>query len=151
MDTLLWLQRILERTHTSITIPQYRILRLIEAGGERAARLADRLAVRKPTLTAVADGLVAGGLLVRRVDEGDRRSVRLCLTPAGREALHAAEAAYVERLGPVLGRTSDGSRLLDLLDEVSTELRAERQARLQAQTGDAVGAASEVGASPAAR
>ena len=58
---LLRLFRALERVDTDLTPQQYRILKLAGAGGERSARLAERLAVAKPTLTATADGLVAAG------------------------------------------------------------------------------------------
>lgn len=118
IDALLRVERLLERVPTPLTVPQYRILRMVEAGGERAARLADRLAVRKPTLTAVADGLVQAGFLVRETDSLDRRVVRLCLTERGAEALQETERAYVERVRPVIERASDGARLLALLGEL---------------------------------
>lgn len=118
IDALLRVERLLERVPTPLTVPQYRILRMVEAGGERAARLADRLAVRKPTLTAVADGLVQAGFLVRTSDALDRRAVRLSLTKLGAEALQETERAYAERVRPVIERASDPARLLDLLAEL---------------------------------
>lgn len=118
IDALLRVDRLLERVPTPLTVPQYRILRMVEAGGERAARLADRLAVRKPTLTSVADGLVQAGFLVRETDAMDRRVVRLCLTERGAEALQETERAYAERVRPVLDQASDPARLLALLAEL---------------------------------
>ena len=84
--TLMRLFRALERVETGLPPQQYRILKLAGAGGERAARLAQRMAVAKPTLTATADGLVAAGYARREAEAGDRRVVRLCLTAAGRAA-----------------------------------------------------------------
>ena len=78
--TVMRLFRALERVDTGLTPQQYRILKLAGAGGERSARLAERLAVAKPTLTATADGLVAAGYAQREAEPGDRRVVRLCLT-----------------------------------------------------------------------
>lgn len=118
IDALLRMGRLLERVPTPLTVPQYRILRMVEAGGERAARLADRLSVRKPTLTAVADGLVQAGFLIRATDALDRRVVRLCLTERGAGALAETERAYAERLRPVLEEASDPARLLELLAEL---------------------------------
>src|ERR1700685_2132588 len=73
--------RALERVDTALTAQQYRILRLAGAGGERSARLAERLAVAKPTLTATADGLVAAGYAQREAEPSDRRGGRV--GPAG--------------------------------------------------------------------
>jgi DNA-binding MarR family transcriptional regulator len=88
--TVMRLFRGLERVDTGLTPQQYRILKLAGAGGERSARLAERLAVAKPTLTATADGLVAAGYAQREAEAGDRRVVRLRLTAAGRAALERA-------------------------------------------------------------
>lgn len=118
IDALLRVERLLERVSTPLTVPQYRILRMVSAGGERAARLAERLAVRKPTLTGVADGLVQAGYLVRETDEEDRRVVKLCLTEPGAEALRETERAYLERFRAVADQVSDPARLLGLLGEL---------------------------------
>src|SRR6202050_5776399 len=90
-----------ERVATARTPQQNRILKLAGPGGERSAKLAERLAVAKPTLTAIADGLVAAGYARRETEPGDRRVVQLCLTESGHAAVQRAEAAYGRRLGPV--------------------------------------------------
>ena len=102
--TVMRLFRALERVDTGLTPQQYRILKLAGAGGERSARLAERLAVAKPTLTATADGLVAAGYAQREAEAGDRRVVRLCLTAAGRAALERADAAYLRLARPAAWR-----------------------------------------------
>ncbi len=130
--TLLRLFRSLERVDTDLTPQQYRILKLAGAGGERSARLAERLAVAKPTLTATADGLVAAGYARRETEPGDRRVVRLCLTDAGRDAVDRADAAYGRWLDQLLGRTAEPDqvlRALDALDEAMDEVRRARQAK----------------------
>lgn len=119
IDALLRMARLLERVPTPLTVPQYRTLRMVEAGGERAARLAERLAVRRPTLSAVADGLVGAGYLVRETDALDRRVVKLCLTARGAAALEETERAYMERFQAVAGDASDSERLLELLAELA--------------------------------
>jgi DNA-binding MarR family transcriptional regulator len=125
---LMRLFRSLERVDAGLTPQQYRILKLAGAGGERSARLAERLAVAKPTLTAIADGLVAAGYARRETEPGDRRVVRLCLTPAGREAVERADAAYAGWQDRLLGGVSEADRIailrsLSLLDAALDELR----------------------------
>src|SRR5690349_20856452 len=85
--------RSLERSaaENDLTLAQYRVLALVAAGDERSSLLANRLAVAKPTITAVVDGLVERGFVVREAIAGDRRSLRLGVTPAGTAALHSAE------------------------------------------------------------
>jgi DNA-binding MarR family transcriptional regulator len=127
--TLLRLVRALERVDAGITPQQYRILKLIEAGGERSARLAERLAVAKPTLTAIADGLVAAGLAQREAEPGDRRVVRLCLTQAGMAAVARADTVYAGWLQGLLADTSDPAQVLaslGLLDQTMDERRKAR-------------------------
>src|SRR5450759_908660 len=93
--------RALERAAAvrELTLAQFRILVLIAAGDERSTRLAERLAVAKPTITAVVDGLVERGLVAREAVVGDRRSIRVVLTPAGVTALRGAEEEMTETLG----------------------------------------------------
>lgn len=126
---LVRLRRVMERTDTGVTLTQYQLLALVGLRGERSARLAERLAVRKPTVTATADGLVAAGLLEREAEDGDRRVVRLRLTEAGMAAADQAERALAGTIGPLLASVEDPFALLDLLDGVGEALdeRAERQ------------------------
>src|SRR5262245_46050475 len=87
---------------SELSLPQYRVLAAVDDGGERATHLAHALALAKPTVTAAVDGLVERGLLVREPVPGDRRSVRIALTAAGRDALAAAEAAMAAALRAAL-------------------------------------------------
>jgi DNA-binding MarR family transcriptional regulator len=113
---ILRLFRGLECVDTGLTPSQYRIMKLAGAGGERSTRLAQRLAVAKPTLTATADGLVAAGFATRAAEPGDRRVVRLTLTEAGRAALDRADTAYSAWLGPLLDATGDPDTVLGALE-----------------------------------
>lgn len=110
--TIIRLFRSLERVEAGLTPQQYRMLKLVGAGGERSARLAERLAVAKPTLTSTADGLVGAGLLSRETETADRRVVRLKLTEAGRAAIDRADTVYAEWLGELLRTAGDEDRLL---------------------------------------
>jgi DNA-binding MarR family transcriptional regulator len=126
---ILRLFRGLECVDTGLTPSQYRIMKLAGAGGERSTRLAQRLAVAKPTLTATADGLVAAGYASRAAEPGDRRVVRLSLTPAGRAALDRADAAYSAWLGPLLDATGEPGAVLDALDLLGSAMSEARRAR----------------------
>jgi DNA-binding MarR family transcriptional regulator len=110
--TVVRLLRAMERVDAGLTPHQYRVLRLVGAGGERSARLAERLAVAKPTLTSTADSLVAAGLLIRETETTDRRVVRLRLTAAGQEAVRHADTVYRQWLGELLDATGEPGRLL---------------------------------------
>ena len=127
--TVMRLFRALERVDTGLTPQQYRILKLAGAGGERSARLAERLAVAKPTLTATADGLVAAGYAQREAEAGDRRVVRLSLTAAGRAALERADAAYTGWLSPLVGATGDVAGVLEAIRGLDAAMDERRRAR----------------------
>jgi DNA-binding MarR family transcriptional regulator len=129
---LLRLFRSVERVDTDLTPQQYRILKLAGAGGERSAKLAERLAVAKPTLTATADGLVAAGYARRDAEPGDRRVVRLCLTAAGHDALDRADAAYTRWLDQLLAHAPQPDQVLHALDVLSQAMDEVRRARVTA-------------------
>lgn len=122
VDTLVRLRRVLERCDTGLTLPQYQLLSMVKSGGERSARLAEKLAVRKPTLTAAADSLVAAGLLEREADPGDRRVVRIRITDAGLAALAHAEDALAAAVEPILRETGDGEAALDCFERLGGAL-----------------------------
>ena len=139
---LLRLFRALERVDTDLTPQQYRILKLAGAGGERSARLAERLAVAKPTLTAIADGLVAAGYARRETEPGDRRVVRLCLTESGHAAVGRADAAYGQWLDQVLAQASAPEAVLNALDGLNEAMDEVRRAKHGATPPPALAAPS---------
>jgi len=137
--TLLRMSRVMERVDAGVSPQQYRMLKLIGAGGERSARLAEKLAVAKPTLTSTADSLVAAGLARRQAEPGDRRVVRLFLTDAGRAAIERADGAYAAWFGSLLDHTGRRAEILSdflLLDEAMTERRRAREAANSAAEGE---------------
>jgi len=112
---LLRLFRALERVDTGLTPQQYRILKLAGAGGERSAKLAERLADAR-----------------RDAEPGDRRVVRLCLTTAGHDAVRRAEAAYARWLDQLLAATGHEDEVLHALDELNQAMDEVRRTRLAA-------------------
>ena len=90
-----------------LSLPQYRILMFLAEGSVAASALADSLAVSRPSVTAVVDGLVSRGLVERRHDEGDRRRVGHALTEEGRRVLEEADAAVNARLAEIASFLSD--------------------------------------------
>ncbi len=116
------LARVLECSLNGLTAAQYRVLAAVDAGGERATHLAHGLAMAKPTVTAAVDGLVERGLVCREPVAGDRRSLRISLTAAGREALAEADAATTARLNRVLAGVDDPQAVLAALASIAPAL-----------------------------
>ena len=114
--------RKLERATGDLTLAQYRVLALVAGGDERASLLAERLAVAKPTVTAVVDGLVERGFVSREAVEGDRRSLRLTVTKSGRQALADAEAAMADALDQVLAVADDRDAVLKGLADLDAAM-----------------------------
>ncbi len=98
--TLAHIARIVERAvaTTDLSLSQYRVLATLGEGQEAASRLAEKLAVSRPSITGVVDGLVARGLVRRDHASCDRRRIDVGLTEAGRQLLARADAAVEERL-----------------------------------------------------
>ncbi|MDQ1425388.1 MAG: hypothetical protein QOD72_2886 [Acidimicrobiaceae bacterium] len=121
--TLARLARLLENHGTTdLTLPQYRVLGLLAGGNERASLLAARLAVAKPTLTSLVDSLVERGFAARETHDGDRRVVRVSITPAGRVALSHAAAELRKVLATVLDRCDDPDAVLAALVDIRQAL-----------------------------
>ena len=126
------LGRTLERACADLSLAQYRVLAMVASGDERASKLAERLAVARPTVTAVVDGLVDRGYLLREAVPGDRRSASIVVTPDGRARLAAAEDAMSARLEHLLAAVSDREAFVRGLAEIEGAMRTEMQERLNA-------------------
>ena len=116
-----------------LTLAQFRVLALVDGGDERSSLLAERLAVAKPTITAVVDGLVERGLLVREPVAGDRRAIRVALTSNGRAALEAAHDAMSTVLDRILDHAEDRGAIIDALADLDNALTARMEARIRGQ------------------
>ena len=97
-----------------LSLAQYRLLAYLAKGDEAASRLADKLAVSRPSVTALVDGLVKRGFVERHAREDDRRRIDHVLTPAGRAALDAADDAANAKLADLAQRLP-GDALTDAL------------------------------------
>jgi DNA-binding MarR family transcriptional regulator len=120
--------RVLERASGELNLAHYRVLSAIASGDERASRVAVRLALGKPAVSAAVDSLVQRGLVVRTGVTTDQRASDLSLTSAGKAALAEAETAMVGRINELCARTPDVARVLQslawlgaALDEVVAE------------------------------
>ena len=69
-----------------------------DEGGARPSEIADRLGVTRASVTSLIDGMVKKGWIERRSREGDRRSLVITVTPAGREAFRDIAPRHLARV-----------------------------------------------------
>jgi long-chain acyl-CoA synthetase len=81
-----------------LSLPQYRVLAVLDEGAAAPSDLAGRLSVSRPSITALMDGLVTRGLVERQPDPDDGRRVSHHLTEDGRSTLRNADRAVGDRL-----------------------------------------------------
>jgi DNA-binding MarR family transcriptional regulator len=93
-----------------MTLPQFRVLSFLSEGEWAASKVADWLAVSRPSLTSLVDGLVEHGWVERKECPTDRRSVLHHLTPAGRTRLQEATGLLGDALGGLLDHLDDDER-----------------------------------------
>jgi DNA-binding MarR family transcriptional regulator len=87
-----------------VTLPQYRALVVLAARGPQGtAELAAALAVNPSTVTRMCDRLVRRGLVRRHRQAGDRRTVRIALTAAGRDLVAEVTRRRRAELARLLG------------------------------------------------
>ena len=91
----------------SLSVSQFRLLDRLVDGSAAGRSLAEWLAVKPPSITALVDGLVSRGLVARTGDAVDRRRITHDLTPAGRELHGAASAAIAARLAHLVEYVGD--------------------------------------------
>jgi len=131
--TVAWLAKQVERAlaEVDLSLAQYRVLGFLSEGSAVSSAVAEGLAVRPPSITAVIDGLVVRGLVVRHTIAGDRRRVSLVVTDEGAKVFDQAEAVVAGRLWAIAGFLDDddgGERALADLGRWSVALRAYHRA-----------------------
>ncbi|HEY6538870.1 MAG TPA: MarR family winged helix-turn-helix transcriptional regulator [Candidatus Dormibacteraeota bacterium] len=129
VEALTQLARILERANPELGLSHYRVLSLVAAGDARASRLARRLALGKPAISAAVESLVGRGLLTRSAGEEDRRAIRLEITGPGRRALARARAAMSAELAEVVGHCPDPAGAVAAFENLALGLELRQAAR----------------------
>jgi DNA-binding MarR family transcriptional regulator len=114
--------RILERSTGELSLAQYRVLAAVAGGDERASRIARRLALGKPTISATVDSLCQRGLVARGEVADDQRAAALSLTAQGKTMLRTVENTMLERLHQVITRLPDPTQVLSALVALGTAI-----------------------------
>jgi DNA-binding MarR family transcriptional regulator len=112
--------RIVERASLDLSFADYRVMSAIEGGEGRASRLADRLALGKPAVSASVESLSKRGLVIRSKVDGDNRAIALSLSEEGRELYDRMQGRMSRQLELLAERTPDPAgviRALGLLDD----------------------------------
>lgn len=100
-----------------LSIEQYNALRILRGapgGSHPTLEVAARMISRAPNITRLLDKLIAKGFVARSAAEGDRRVVRVRITPAGLRTVSEASSA-VDRAEAALGRGLSRARLKALV------------------------------------
>jgi long-chain acyl-CoA synthetase len=111
-------------SQVDLSLPQYRILMFLDEGTTVPSQLANHLAVSRPTITSVVDGLVARGLVERHHPHDDRRRVDHALTPAGRALLEVADRNVDARLKEIAGHLAEATQVEEALQGLDCWRRA---------------------------
>lgn len=121
--------RVIERASDDLSISDYRVLAQIASGVERASRLAARLAVGKPAISATVESLNRRGLIVRNSVEGDARATSLALTDEGQELFDRMEGRMTRQLELLAERTDDPEGLIQALGTLGEAIELALQER----------------------
>lgn len=115
VQSLTRVSKVLERASGGLSLAHYRVLAAVAAGDARASRVAARLALGKPTVSASVDALSARGLLVRSGVACDQRAIQLSLTAAGAEVLEGAQLSMISALEDLAARTGRRDEVISAL------------------------------------
>jgi DNA-binding MarR family transcriptional regulator len=125
--------RSVQSASAGVTLPQYRVLVLLEDNGELSVgAIALELGINPSNATRVCDRLERLGLITRAASFQDRRSVLVAITRSGRKVVAAVIAERRRELARVVERL-DGSAsdaLVRALEEVAEAARSVERANL---------------------
>ena len=96
------------RTEFDTTLPRFDLMAQLERHPEglKMTELSRRLMVTGGNVTGITDQLEKEGLVARDTDPNDRRSISVCLTPAGRKAFDAMAVAHEQWVVEMFGGLS---------------------------------------------
>jgi DNA-binding MarR family transcriptional regulator len=90
------------------TLPRFDLMAQLERAPEglKMNELSRRMMVTGGNVTGITDQLEKEGLVARDTDPNDRRSISVCLTPAGRKAFDAMAVAHEQWVVEMFGGLS---------------------------------------------
>jgi DNA-binding MarR family transcriptional regulator len=138
VEGLVRVARLLERSSGQLSLSHYRVLTMVSAGDGRASRLAGRLALGKPAISAAVESLASRGLLMRSDTDPDRRATQLRITAKGRQALTASETSMSVALDDLLQHTTNAGAVLAAVHDLALALDRRQAARESKATPAAV-------------
>ena len=97
-----------------------------EPVAQTPAELAEKAGVTRATITGLVDTLERDGLVRREHDPGDRRMMRVSMTPKGHEALREVLPGHFKRMAHLMATLSEHERktLVRLLNKVAAQASA---------------------------
>ena len=118
------------RRDFGITLPRFDVLAQLDRspGGLTMGELSNRLMVSNGNITGLIDRLVAEGLVARAAEPGDRRSIRVRLTAAGKrqfDRMTPAHEGWVDTMMSHLDR-QELQQLYDLLARLKRSIQHNR-------------------------
>jgi DNA-binding MarR family transcriptional regulator len=126
----LMLRELRRRAPEQLTLPQFDVLAQLHRRqeGMTPGELTRELLVTAGNVTGIVDRLVLLGLAERRPVPQDRRTVRVVLTPRGRQIMQRAIPRHRTDVGTMLSAVPASSlaRLRDLLGELAHALEPGR-------------------------
>ena len=97
---------------TEISVPQFRVLTFLSRSeGASLSKVAEYIGLTLPSMSALVDSLVAGGLVTRQTHPEDRRRMTLTLTEGGQARLKSARASTANYLSQKLRALSAADRM----------------------------------------
>lgn len=109
----------LRREHAT-TLPRFDVMAALwrRREGVTMSELSRMLLVSNGNATAVVDRLEADGLAKREAEDGDRRRIRVRLTPAGLKGFEAMAEGHEAEVDAIFERLSDSD--LETMREILT-------------------------------
>lgn len=129
--------RSLAAVEESLTLPQFRMLVVLDANGSLTlSQLATELGVQPSTAMRMIDRLMAAGLLARGSSPTDRRASIISLTPAGRRVVVETTERRRQEIARIVADMPPGQRrhLVNAL-QAFTEAGGEHSVREAASLG----------------
>jgi DNA-binding MarR family transcriptional regulator len=127
------LSRTIEFASQDLSASEYRVMSSIVGGEQRASRLAHRLALGKPAISATVDSLSKRGLVIRSSVEGDNRATALSLSDEGEELFRRMEGRMTRQLELLAERTANPAQVVQSLASLGDVIEETMAARAAAE------------------